>query len=204
MENVAAEIEKVKTEAAAAMDNAAAELASAKAEAAQTAAAELAAAKENADAALSALTAELTAAKAEIQQKAADYADLESKAEYKGLSFDEMMAAQKQLNSALWASDEWESVVMPCGVYAIGQDIPAGRWTIRASEGPAEVKVGNHLDETGNELVEPYVMHFTDDKSLNYDVGVVWNLQEGSYLVVNQNPVTFTQTPASPFEYVTK
>ena len=48
------------------------------------------------------------------------------------------------------------------------------------------------------------VMHFTDDKSLNYDVGVVWNLQEGSYLVVNQNPVTFTQTPASPFEFVTK
>ena len=204
MEKVAAEIEKVKADAAAAVENAAAELTAAKAEAAQSAAAELAAAKETADAALSNLAAELTAAKAEIEQKTADYADLESKAEYKGLTFDQLMDAQKQLSNAMWASEEWEAVVIPCGIYAVGKDIPEGRWTIRASEGPADVKVGKYLDETGNQLVEPYVMRFVDDKSLDYNIGVVWNLQEGSYLVVDQNPVTFTQTPASSFVFITK
>ena len=202
MEGVAAEIERVKAEAASAVENAAAELASVKAEAAQSAAAELAAAKENADAALSALTAELNAAKAEIEQRAADYADLENKVEYKGMSFEALMDAQKQLNSALWASGEWEAVKVPCGVYTIGQDIPAGRFTITATEGPTDLKVGNHLDETGNGLVEPYVMRFVDDKSLSFDLGVVWNLKEGSYLVIDQNPVTLTQTPASAFEFI--
>lgn len=50
-----------------------------------------------------------------------------------GMSFDELVALRDQLNLAIWNSQEWQEVTVPAGVWTIGEDIPAGHWTIKAA-----------------------------------------------------------------------
>ena len=48
-----------------------------------------------------------------------------------GLSFDELISLRDSINIALWNSDQWQEVTVPPGLWKIGEDIPAGHWTIR-------------------------------------------------------------------------
>lgn len=50
-----------------------------------------------------------------------------------GMSFDELVALRDQLNLAIWNSQEWQEVTVPEGIWVIGQDIPAGHWSIRVA-----------------------------------------------------------------------
>ena len=50
-----------------------------------------------------------------------------------GMSFEELMDLRAQVDAALWASDEWTEATVPQGVYHVGEDIPARRWTIKAN-----------------------------------------------------------------------
>lgn len=50
-----------------------------------------------------------------------------------GLSFDELVALRDQLNLAIWNSQEWQEVTVPEGIWIVGQDIPAGHWSIRVA-----------------------------------------------------------------------
>lgn len=47
-----------------------------------------------------------------------------------GMSFEELLDLRAQVDAALWASDGWQEVTVPMGVYYVGEDIPAGRWTV--------------------------------------------------------------------------
>ena len=49
-----------------------------------------------------------------------------------GLSFNELVQLRDQLNLAIWNSQEWQ-VTVPIGVWKVGEDIPVGKWTIRAA-----------------------------------------------------------------------
>lgn len=50
-----------------------------------------------------------------------------------GLSFDELVALRDQINLAIWNSQEWQEVTVPAGIWIVGQDIPAGHWSIRVA-----------------------------------------------------------------------
>ena len=50
-----------------------------------------------------------------------------------GMSFDELLELRAQVDAALWASDGWQEVDVPRGVYIVGEDIPAGKWSVRAT-----------------------------------------------------------------------
>lgn len=50
-----------------------------------------------------------------------------------GMSFDELVALRNQIDQAIWASDGWQEVEVPSGVYIIGEDIPEGRWSIKCN-----------------------------------------------------------------------
>ena len=50
-----------------------------------------------------------------------------------GMSFDELMDLRKQVELAIWASGGWTHAEVPAGVYYVGEDIPADRWTLYAS-----------------------------------------------------------------------
>lgn len=70
-----------------------------------------------------------------------------------GLSFDELVALKDQINMAIWNSAEWQEVTVPQGVYQVGADIPAGKWTIKVPAGDyAVVKVGSQLDENRTDV----------------------------------------------------
>lgn len=70
-----------------------------------------------------------------------------------GLTFDDLVALKDQINLALWNSADWQEVTVPQGIYKVGADIPAGKWTIKAPAGGyTVVKVGSQLDENRTDV----------------------------------------------------
>lgn len=70
-----------------------------------------------------------------------------------GMSFNELVALKDQINLAIWNSDKWQEVEVPQGIYKVGSDIPAGKWTIKAPAGGyTVVKIGSQLDENGMDV----------------------------------------------------
>lgn len=70
-----------------------------------------------------------------------------------GMSFDELVALKDQINLALWNSADWQEVTVPQGLYKVGSDIPAGKWTIKAPVGGyTVVKIGSQVDENGTDV----------------------------------------------------
>lgn len=67
-----------------------------------------------------------------------------------GMSFDELVALRDQLNLAIWNSQEWQEVTVPAGVWVVGEDIPAGHWTIRPlPDSYVNVTYFDRLDQFG-------------------------------------------------------
>lgn len=108
--------------------------------------------------------------------------------DFSGMNLDELIGAQKKLTDAMWASEDWESVVVPVGVYEVGVDIPSGKWTISGTEGKSGIIYwGESLDRYGVEI-EDKIAEFTHWK----DEGISWNLIDGTYISVTISPVIFT------------
>lgn len=118
-----------------------------------------------------------------------------------GMSFEELVALKEQINLAIWSSEEWQEVEVPQGVYVIGEDIPSGKWTIKAVDG-ISVKVywGDTLDEAGVALTYDGDLNvFESIYSKNYkyyEVGktteVTWELKDGEYFIVDDGIALFT------------
>ena len=74
-----------------------------------------------------------------------------------GLSFDELAQLIRTAKWALWACPEWKEVEVPAGVYKIGEDIPAGRWSIQVSSGDySYYAYGSKTDRTGTKIDDDY------------------------------------------------
>lgn len=118
-----------------------------------------------------------------------------------GMSYEELVALREQVDLAIWNSEEWQEVEVPQGVYVVGQDIPAGKWTIKAADGiTADVEWGDMLDASGAGLAwggRIYEMEFL--KSVNYryyekgqSTEVTWDLKDGQYFIVGDGVALFT------------
>ena len=46
------------------------------------------------------------------------------------LTFDELRILQQTINEEIRSRPEWKSVEVPCGIYTVGKDIPAGEYSI--------------------------------------------------------------------------
>ena len=55
----------------------------------------------------------------------------EKKIDLSGLTYNELVELKDQINLAIWECDEWQEVEVPQGIWKVGEDIPAGHWTIR-------------------------------------------------------------------------
>ena len=51
-----------------------------------------------------------------------------------GMTYDELIALKDQINLAIWNSQEWQEVTVPQGEWVVGQDIPAGTWTVKCAD----------------------------------------------------------------------
>lgn len=67
-----------------------------------------------------------------------------------GLTFDELVELREQLNLAIWQSADWQEVTVPAGTWTIGEDIPAGHWTLTPMDNRiCYVVHASALDDTG-------------------------------------------------------
>lgn len=70
-----------------------------------------------------------------------------------GMTYDELVALKDKINLAIWNSDEWQEVEVPQGVWEVGADIPAGKWTIKPRESAdTKVVVGDELKDGGTDV----------------------------------------------------
>lgn len=122
-----------------------------------------------------------------------------------GMTFDELVALRDQINLAIWNSQEWQEVEVPQGVWQVGADIPAGKWTIKAASGYyANVYVGSKLNDTGTGLDFPYKageMVYNPGYHLYKDGDLTeWtvDLSAGDYVSIDSTPAVFTPYAGKP------
>lgn len=118
-----------------------------------------------------------------------------------GMSYEELVALKEQIDLAIWNSEEWQEVEVPQGVWIVGQDIPAGKWTIKAADGvTASVEWGDMLNESGVGLSWNGKFYETEYiKSVSYRyyekgecTEVTWDLKDGQYFIVEDGIALFT------------
>lgn len=125
-----------------------------------------------------------------------------------GLSYDELVALKDRINLAMWESKDWQEVTVPQGIWAVGEDIPAGRWTVTVVDEASYsyVKIGSVLDETGRDVAwsdDYYTENLTSPKNSYYNenediFSTDIDLKDGQYVVIDSGNVIFTPYQGKP------
>lgn len=122
------------------------------------------------------------------------------------LSYEELVALKDQINLAMWNSQEWQEVSVPFGTYKIGEDIPAGHWTISPgiSHGYFYVWYFEEPNEFGrpvkpltkyvNQALATEDFHAFDEEYIH---SVDFDMKEGWYFYTEQT-VIFTPYSGKP------
>ncbi len=126
-----------------------------------------------------------------------------------GMSLAELVKLQEQITMAMWKTEEWQEVSVPAGLYKVGVEIPAGKWTITASPKAslATVKIGTKLEESGLSIswsgsydsatLEGKESWLYNESSMNsWDV----TLKEGQYISMDATMV-FTPYAGPSFSF---
>lgn len=125
-----------------------------------------------------------------------------------GLSYAELVALKDRINLAMWQSEEWQEVTVPQGVWKVGEDIPAGHWTVKCAPGASssEISWGEKLSENGetiawsgrhsvyNRVRNPAKYDNADNYIYEYSFVVV----DGDYIVINYGSAVFTPYTGKP------
>lgn len=123
------------------------------------------------------------------------------------LSWEELLDLKAAITHEQLTRDEWQEVEVPQGVWVVGEDIPAGKWTIRCKTGySTRVKWGKYLDKSQNDV--DYFKDFGDAETVynpnwdSYSHGDVtqytFEPPEGYYIVIDFGPATFTPFTGKP------
>ena len=127
--------------------------------------------------------------------------------DFSGMSFDELVDLKRQIDLALWDTDEWQSVEVPSGMYVVGEDISAGHWAISVPKGAsATLKWGDVLDESGRDLAysgKIYEYEYMKDPEFRYyEAGdksqVDYDLKDGQFIIVDSGLVIFSPFTGKP------
>lgn len=103
-------------------------------------------------------------------------------------------------SSVLLSKSEWESVTVPVGFYVVGEDIPAGHWSISFAPGEyALIEYFHKTDATGKkpaDLFNDYYSEGISDPSSSF--GSIYSfreidldLQEGWHVVITYGSLVF-------------
>ena len=106
------------------------------------------------------------------------------------LSFEELAALENRIIKEMMSKPEYKEVTVPLGVYKVGVDIPAGKWTLSGLGKAGMVFWGKGLDEYGVEI--PYNMQIADFTYWKENDSIDWDLVEGTYIAVTISPVKFS------------
>lgn len=112
-----------------------------------------------------------------------------------GMSYDELVELSKDVGLAIMSHEDFDSVVVPMGLWEVGVDIPEGTWIITSEKDYTSVIYGSKLDESGNDM-----NGFSKGNTFaDIDKGETWRVavENGNYICVKYNQVTFTSDTGS-------
>lgn len=124
-------------------------------------------------------------------------------ADLSGMSYDELVDLKDTIDLAIWSSNEWQEVQVPYGVWVVGEDIPAGKWTIKPVDwGRAYIHWGSRLNASGTDVdyggskdvyeCEWIYDEWNDFYTKGNPTSVTWDLKEGQFFVVKEGIVVFS------------
>ncbi len=105
-------------------------------------------------------------------------------------TFEELIALEKKIINEMVSRPEYKEVTVPLGVYKVGEEIPAGKWTISGLKDSGIVYWGKGVDEYGVEI--PYNQMIADFTHWDEGDSIDWDLVEGTYIAVTISPVKFS------------
>ena len=125
-----------------------------------------------------------------------------------GLNYDELVALKDKINIAIWNSVEWQEVTVPQGVYTVGEDIPAGHWTIRAeNQKKVYVMWSDTLDDGGKDIsfsgkigeyARLYSGNHKDYESGSDKTEVDYDIKDGQFIIVEEGNAVFSPYSGKP------
>ena len=131
-------------------------------------------------------------------------AEEKQKIDLSGMSYEELVELKDQINLAIWQSDEWQEVEVPQGVWKVGEDIPAGHWTIKAAEGAwVDIRIGSKLKEGGTKVETRTSAQITSPSYHGFDANKdksEWSVEvkDGVYILVESGKAIFTPYAGKP------
>lgn len=109
-----------------------------------------------------------------------------------GMTDDELLALQDRIADELECRGSAElpkEVEVPKGVYAVGEDIPEGYWTITCKDAMSMLEWGTELDEYGANFRPGKRI---DLATLMKGESLSWDLKAGTYVIIDVGVVVFT------------
>ena len=64
-----------------------------------------------------------------------------------GLTFEQLLVLRQEITAEIMSRPEWKEVEVPAGTWIIGEDIPAGVYSIRSTKGLNVVRVVDENDD---------------------------------------------------------
>lgn len=125
-----------------------------------------------------------------------------------GLSYDELLILRSRVDAAILECEEWQEVTVPVGIWKVGEDIPAGKWTLRcASDKYSFVTIGTKLRDnglsistTGDHYASSTVFspNYKDFKPGDNPTEIYITVTDGDYIHIGQASVIFSPYSGKP------
>lgn len=125
-----------------------------------------------------------------------------------GMSYKELVSLKDQINLAIWNSQEWQEVTVPMGVWIVGEDIPAGHWTIKTDASYATILICDALNDSGKggDVWKSDIYEFESIASPNglfFDpvsdrTEIDFKLKKGMYVIIDGGNVIFSPYAGKP------
>lgn len=124
------------------------------------------------------------------------------------MNYGQLVELKNKINLAMWQSQEWQEVTVPQGTWKVGEDIPAGHWTVKCASGGswAEIEWGEKLQANGedisyygryslyNKVYNP--SRYTNKNEYAYEYS--FTVEDGDYIKINYGSVVFMPYAGKP------
>lgn len=128
--------------------------------------------------------------------------------DFSAMSYSELTDLKDKINLAMWNSQEWQEVMVPEGVYVIGKDIPAGKWTISAPEKlySVQIAVGPKLFDNGRVNYDNFYALYGKENTLNKEnegrtTFISIELKKDQYISIEDGSAIFTPFTGNSFTF---
>lgn len=136
------------------------------------------------------------------------------------MTYGQLVILKNLINKAMWQSREWQEVTVPQGVWKVGEDIPAGTWTVKCADlgrnsymmKECKLSYGQYFDEVRQDIqwkgrydlltiYNPNHENYAKGQLTEYNI----TLYDGDYVVIDSSYnkavfCTYTGKPSLGFK----